>query len=127
MPVLLSADVREVFFKIRVAPALRHLSLFLMDFDTKTQQLTAKVSQHSKLVTIQALALIIVVSLSPAYLKLAFQVLTEDIQDKHLQWFLQHLHYLDDLQIGVTAEEIIELQNEADLQNPELNGLSGWT
>ena len=54
MSVLLSADVREAFFKIRVAPASRHLSLFLMDYDTKTQQLTAKVTEHSKLVTIQA-------------------------------------------------------------------------
>ena len=67
MPVLLSADVREAFFKIRVAPASRHLSLFLMDYDTKTQQLTAKVTEHSKLVTIQALALIMGVSQSPAY------------------------------------------------------------
>ena len=29
--------------------------------------------------------------------------------------------FLDDLQIGVTGEEIIELQNKADLQDPELN------
>ena len=92
MPVLLSADVRQAFFKIRVAPASRHLRLFLMDFDTKAQQLTAKVTEHSKLVTIQALTLIMGVSQSPAYLSLAFQVLTEDIQDKHIEWFLQHLH-----------------------------------
>ena len=37
MPVLLSADVREAFFKIKVAPASRHLSLFLIDYDKKTQ------------------------------------------------------------------------------------------
>jgi hypothetical protein len=49
------------------------------------------------------------------------QDLTKDIQDQHLQYFLQYLRYLDDLQIGVTAEEITELQNEAELQDPELN------
>jgi hypothetical protein len=41
MPILLSADVREAFFKIKVAPASRHLSLFLMDYDHHTKQLTA--------------------------------------------------------------------------------------
>ena len=73
MPVLLCAHVREAFFKIRVASASRHLSLFLMDHDTHTQQLTAKVTEHSKLVTIQALALIMGVNQSPFYLLIAFQ------------------------------------------------------
>ena len=86
-----------------------------MDHDTKTQQLTAKVTEHSKLVTIQALALIMGVTQSPAYLSLAFQDLAKSIPDKHLQWFLQYLRYLDDLQIGITAQEIIALQDKADL------------
>ena len=37
MPILLSADVREAFFKMNVAPASRHL----MDYDHHTKQLTA--------------------------------------------------------------------------------------
>ena len=121
MPVLLGADVREAFFKIRVAPATRHLSLFLMDYGTQTQQLTAKVTEHSKLVTIQALALIMGVNQSPAYLSIAFQDVAKNIEDDQLQWFLQYLRYLDDLQIGITAEEIIEFQNKADLQDPDLS------
>ena len=73
---------KKYWRNIRVAPALRHLSLFLMDFDTETKELTAKVTEHSKLVTIQALALIMGVSQSPAYLSLAFQDFTKDIQDQ---------------------------------------------
>ena len=121
MPVLLSADVRESFFKIRFAPASRHLSLFLMDYDTKTQQLTAKVTEHSKLVTIQALALSMGVSQSPAYLSIAFQDLAKSIEDDQLQWFLQYLCYLDDLQIGITVDEKIGFQNKAHPQDWELS------
>ena len=98
MPDLLSADVRAAFLEIRVAPASRHLSLFLMNYGTQTQQLTAKVTEHSKLVTIQALALIIGVNQSPAYLSIAFQDVAKSIEDNQLQWFLQYLRYLDDLQ-----------------------------
>ena len=104
MPILLSADVREAFFKIRVAPASRHLSLFLMDYDTQTQELTAKVIEHSKLVTIQALALIMGVNQSPAYLSTAFQDVAKSIEDDQLKWFLQYLRYLDDLQIKIPPE-----------------------
>ena len=50
-----------------------------MDYDTKTQQLTAKVTEHSILVTIQALALIMGVSQSPYYLSIAFQ----DLEKKY--------------------------------------------
>ena len=55
-----------------------HLSLLVMDYDTNTRQLTAQATEHSKLVTIQALVLIMGVSQSPAY---------QDIQDQHLQYF----------------------------------------
>ena len=92
-----------------------------MDYNYKTQQLTAQATEHSKLVTIQALVLIMSVSQSPAYLSLCLQDLKKDILDQHIQYFLQYLHYLDDLKIGVTAEEITELQNKAELQDPELN------
>ena len=102
MPILLSADVREAFFKIKVAPASRHLSLFLMDFDAATNVLQPKVTETSTLVTIQALSLIMGVTQSPSYLSLAFQDLAKTIPDKLLKWFLQYLRYLDDLQIGIT-------------------------
>ena len=73
LPILLSADVKEAFFKIKVAPASRHLSLFLMDFDAAKNVLQPKVTENSKLVTIQATSLIMGVTQSPAYLSLAFQ------------------------------------------------------
>ena len=61
------------------------------------------------------------VSQSPAYLSIAFQDLAQSIPDNQLKWFLQYLCYLDDLQIGITAEEIIGFQNKADLQDQELS------
>ena len=42
MPIILSADVREAFFKIKVAPASRHLSLFLMDYEAATKYFNQK-------------------------------------------------------------------------------------
>ena len=102
MPILLSADVREALFKKKVAPASRHLSLFLMDFDAATNVLQPKVTETSTLVTIQALSLIMGVTQSPSYLSLAFQDLAKTIPDKLLKWFLQYLRYLDDLQIRIT-------------------------
>ena len=92
-----------------------------MDYNHKTQQVTAQATEHSKLGNIQALVLIMGVSQSQAYLSLCLQDLTKDIPDQHLLYFLQYLRYLDDLQNGVTAEEITELQNKADLQGPELH------
>ena len=70
-----------------------------MDFDTVKEVLQPKVTENSKLVTIQAISLIMGVTQSPAYLSLAFQDLAKNIPDKLLQWFLQYLRYLDDLQI----------------------------
>ena len=61
------------------------------------------------------------VSQSPAYLSIAFQDVAKSIEDDQLKWFLQYLRYLDDLQIGITAEEIIGFQNKTDLQDPELS------
>ena len=121
MSILLSTDVREAFFKIRVAPASCHLSLFLMDYDHHTKQLTAKVTENSELVTIQALALIMDAHQSPAYLSIAFQDIAKGLEDDQLKWFLQFLRYLDDLQIGISARELIEFQEKADLEDPELS------
>ena len=102
MPILLSADVREAFFKIKVAPASRHLSLCLMDYEETTKVLQPKV----RLVTIQFLSLIMGVTQSPCYLSLAFEDLAASIPDQLLKWFLQYLRYLDDIQIGITSQEV---------------------
>ena len=120
MHILLSADVREAFFKIKVAPASRHLSLFLMDYEAATKVLQPKVTESSKLVTIQALSLIMGVTQSPCYLSLAFQDLAATIPDQLLKWFLQYLRYLDDIQIGITSQEIKVFQDKTDLEDPEL-------
>ena len=61
------------------------------------------------------------VSQSPAYLSLCLQDLTKAIPDQQLGYYLQYLRYLDDLQLGVTGEEITELQREVDVQDPDLN------
>ena len=81
-----------------------------MDFDTANNVLQPKVTENSKLVTIQATSLIMGVTQSPYYLSLAFQNPAEHLPDKLLQWFLQFLRYLDDLQIGITIKELIEFK-----------------
>ena len=121
MPIICSADIREAYFRLRISPAAKLSSLFLMDFDNQTKQLTAKVSQHSKLVTVQAEVSIMGVSQSGSFLSLSLQDLTKDIQDPILRYFLRYLRYLDDLQSGVVAEEIEELQREVNLEVPALN------
>ena len=92
-----------------------------MDFDAVENVLQPKVTENSKLVTIQATSLIMGVTQSPAYLSLAFGNLAEDVPDKLLQWSLQYLRYLDDIQSGITAGELSEFQDKADLQDPELS------
>ena len=52
---------------------------------------------------------------SPAFLGLCLQDLTTDIKDTILKYFPKYVRYLDDLQTGVVAEEILELQREVDL------------
>ena len=92
-----------------------------MDYNYKTKQLTAKASEQNKLVTIQALVSIMGMSLSGSFLSLSLQDLTKDIQDPILRYFLKYLRYLDDLQTGVVAKEIVELQREVNLEDPDLN------
>ena len=71
MPIICSADIREAYFHLRISPAAKLSSLFLMDFDNQTKQLTAKVSQHSKQVTIQAKVSIMGVNQSGSFLSLS--------------------------------------------------------
>jgi hypothetical protein len=91
-----------------------------MDYDRRTKQLTAKVTENSEMVTIQALVLIMGVNQSPAYLSIAFQDIAKGLEDDQLKWFLQFLRYLDDLQIGISARELMEFQEKADLEDPDL-------
>ena len=58
---------------------------------------------------------------SPAFLSLSLQNLTEDIKDDILRYFMTYMRYLDDLQTGLVAEEILELQKGFDLEDPTLN------
>ena len=51
---------------------------------------------------------------------LSLQDLTKDIEDLILRYFLRYLRYLDDLQSGLVAEEIQELQKGVDLRDPAL-------
>ena len=92
-----------------------------MDYDHQTNKLTAKVTEHSKLVTTQALALIMGVNQSPAYLLITFQDVAKGLEDDQLKWFLQYFRYLDDLQIGISARELMEFQEKADLEDPDLS------
>ena len=68
MPILCSADIKEAFFRLRVSPASTRLSLFLMDYNYKTKQLSTKATEKSKLVTIQTLVSIMGLSQSPSFL-----------------------------------------------------------
>ena len=81
MPIICSADIQEAYFRLRVSPAAKLSSLFLLEFDNQTKQLTAKISQHSKLVTVQDEVSIMGVSQSGSFLSLSLQDLTKDIQD----------------------------------------------
>ena len=110
MPVICSADIREAYFRLRISPAATHFSLFLMDYDHKTKQLTAKVTEHSQMVTVQTLVSVMGCSQSGSFLNLSLRDLTKDIKDAILRMCLDKMRYLDDLQTAVTAEDIAELQ-----------------
>ena len=92
-----------------------------MDYEHHTKHLTAKVTENSEMVTIQALALIMGVKQSPAYLSVAFQDLLKGLEnDEELRWFSQFLRYLDELQIRISARELMEFQEKADLEDADL-------
>ena len=119
-PVLVLMDIKEAFFRITLVPESTNLSLFLMDLNTKTNELTAKVGPDTKLVTIRSLVSIMGFLQSPSFLNLCLDSLTNDIKDKILQYFLKYMRYLDDLQSGLVAEEILELQSQVDLDAEDL-------
>ena len=91
-----------------------------MDYEEATKVLQPKVTESSSLVTVQALSLIMGVSQSSCWLSLSFAKLATTISDQLLKWFLQYLRYLDDIQIGITSEEIKVFQDKTDLKDPEL-------
>ena len=62
---------------------------------------------------------------SPSFLHLCQDSLTDDIKDKILQYFLKYMRYLDDLQTGLVAEEILELQSQVDLDAEDLGRKCG--
>ena len=104
---------------IQGAPIL--CSMFLMDLNDKTQELTAKATLDTKLVTIRSLVSIMGLLQSPVFLNLFLENLTTEIKDIILQYFLKYVHYLDNLQTGVVAGKVLELQRQVDLDAVDLN------
>ena len=86
-----------------------------MDFNVKTQELTAKATPDTKLVTIRSLVCIMGFLQSPTFLHLCLKDLKKEIKDDILKYFLKFMRYLDDLKTGLVAEEILELQRQVDL------------
>ena len=73
-PILCSMDIPEAFFRISLAPESTNLSLFLMDFNVKTQELTAKATPDTKLVTIRSFVFIMGLLQSPGSLIFAWKI-----------------------------------------------------
>ena len=92
-----------------------------MDLNTVTGELTAESTKDTKLVTIRSLLSIMGILQSPALLHLCVEDLTTDIKDDILKYFLKYMRYLNDLQTGLVAEEILELQRQVDLSCPDLS------
>ena len=84
-PVLCLQDIREAFFRLSLAPESTNLSLFLMDFKVKTQEITAKATPDTKLVTIRSLVSIMGILQSPVFLHLCLEDLTTEIKDDILR------------------------------------------
>ena len=86
-PVLVSMDIKEAFFRITLVPESTNLSLFFMDLNTKTNELTAKVGPDTKLVTIRSLVTIMGFLQSLSFLHLCLDSLTNDIRTKSSNTF----------------------------------------
>lgn len=71
---------RSLFQNI-LAPESTNLSFFLMDLNDKTQELTAKATPDTKLVTIRSLVSIMGLLQNPTFLNLCPENLTTEIKD----------------------------------------------
>ena len=91
-----------------------------MDFDSQTNQLTAKQGPNTKLVTIRCLVTVMGILQSPCFLGLCREDLAMDITDKVLAGFLKYFSYLDDLQAGITGKELSALQQSVNLNSIQL-------
>ena len=78
----------------------------------------AKSTPDTKLVTIITLVSIMGFLQSPA--NPCLENLTTELKDTILQYFFKYMSYLDDLQTGLVAEEILELQRQMDLDAEDL-------
>ena len=90
-------DIKEAFFRILLHEDSGNSLLFLMDFDTKSQTLTAKQGPNTKLVTICCFCTIMSILQSPCNLGLCRENLRKNITDKVLAYFLKYFSYLDNL------------------------------
>ena len=111
-PVLWSCDIAEAFFRIQTAPD-SPTGLFLMDYNKETEELGP--GPNSSLVIIRTLVTIMGLLQSLSYLGICREDLAKDITEDELKYFLKYFSYLDDLQGGIRAHEIIALQAEVNL------------
>ena len=96
-PIIFSCDIREALFRILLHEDSTSSNMFLMDFNSQTNQLTAKQGPNTKLVTIICLVTVMGILQSPCFLGLCREDLAKDITDKILSYFLKYISYLDDL------------------------------
>ena len=115
-PIIFSMDIKEAFFRILLHQDSVNSLWFLMDFDSQTNQLTAKQGPNTKLVTIRCLVTVMGILQIPCFLGLCREELAKDITDKILTYFLKYFSYLDDLQAGTTGEELSALQQSVNLE-----------
>ena len=95
-PIIFSMDIKEAFFRILLHEDSVNSLLFLMDYDSQTNQLTAKQGPNTKLVTIRCLVTVMGILQSPCFLGLCREDLEKDITDKMLTYFLKYFSYLDE-------------------------------
>ena len=87
-----------------------------MDYDSQTNQLTAKQGPNTKLVTIRCLVTVMGILQSPAFLGLCREDLTKELDDHTLQYFIKFFSYLDDHQAGITGKELSALQQSVNIE-----------
>ena len=109
-PIIFSMVIKEAFFRILLHEDSVNSLLFLMDFDTNSQTLTGKQGPNTKLVTIRCLVTVMGMLQSPCYLS------KKGHYRQGVAYFLKYFSYLDDLQAGITGEELAALQQSVNLE-----------
>ena len=111
-----STDIKEAFFRITLHEDSVNSLIFLMAFNSQTNQLTAKQGPKTKLVTIRCLVTVMEILQYPWFQGLCREDLAKDIKDKILTYFLKDFSYLIDLQTAITSKELSALQQSVNLE-----------